>query len=478
MEYHNFDWNKYINYYPDLKNDNINTKIKAWKHWIYHGKNEGRMYFDLSEEVKLVTSEVKEEVKHLTLVKPNYENFNWTVYVNYYNDLINDNVNTKEKAWKHWIKYGEREGRVYFDNIEYTNFDWKNYINKYDDLKKINTKEHSWEHWYCHGKKENRSLSPISTTTTITTTTQSTSYSYENSFFINLACHFLSLKYNIKFEYYHYELTCKFGIDLFIGKNTSSHQNSYILTNDNFFTLISDTNSVLDTKDKIVLSNDLHCITKDFCLFVKKHYEYNENKNKIVHSNLFKDRYVSNNDLYIYISINSINENYVDNMFDFYNENIKSLKYDNIYISSNDINHAVCQKLMTSYSMTIDSSNDICEKIMFANTCKYLILSSDVVSLIIGIFSFFSKHIYYPIILNSKYNEIFEFLNWKGCDVLKKRIKPTLSPPSQLKTSYIDVPSEEWYDSPFINPKTEKSIKNEQKKIKPKVKVQVEEEAS
>ncbi len=71
MEYHNFDWNKYINYYPDLKNDNINTKIKAWKHWIYHGKNEGRMYFDLSEEVKLVTSEVKEEVKHLTLVTPN-----------------------------------------------------------------------------------------------------------------------------------------------------------------------------------------------------------------------------------------------------------------------------------------------------------------------------------------------------------------------------------------------------------------------
>ena len=42
-EYNDFDWNSYVSYYQDLKNDSIDTKQKAWSHWENHGKNEKRL---------------------------------------------------------------------------------------------------------------------------------------------------------------------------------------------------------------------------------------------------------------------------------------------------------------------------------------------------------------------------------------------------------------------------------------------------
>lgn len=41
----------------------------------------------------------------------NYENFNWKYYVNRYQDLKKANINTKKKAWEHWIQFGEKELR-------------------------------------------------------------------------------------------------------------------------------------------------------------------------------------------------------------------------------------------------------------------------------------------------------------------------------------------------------------------------------
>jgi hypothetical protein len=40
------------------------------------------------------------------------DNFNWKTYIENYEDLQKANINTKEKAWTHWIKYGWKEGRT------------------------------------------------------------------------------------------------------------------------------------------------------------------------------------------------------------------------------------------------------------------------------------------------------------------------------------------------------------------------------
>ncbi len=48
------------------------------------------------------------------------ENFDWKFYINRYSDLRKSNINTKEKAYKHWIQFGKREGRV-CNNINHVN---------------------------------------------------------------------------------------------------------------------------------------------------------------------------------------------------------------------------------------------------------------------------------------------------------------------------------------------------------------------
>ena len=45
------------------------------------------------------------------------ENFDWEFYINRYSDLRKSNINTKEKAYRHWIQFGKKEGRVCYNNI-------------------------------------------------------------------------------------------------------------------------------------------------------------------------------------------------------------------------------------------------------------------------------------------------------------------------------------------------------------------------
>lgn len=42
IDYETFDWMYYIQRYPDLQENGINTKKAAWTHWIYYGKKELR----------------------------------------------------------------------------------------------------------------------------------------------------------------------------------------------------------------------------------------------------------------------------------------------------------------------------------------------------------------------------------------------------------------------------------------------------
>lgn len=147
-----FDWTKYVNAYADLQQNNVNTKEKAWNHWVCHGKKEGRIYVTLKTDEMKLTNEL--------------DDFDWEKYVNAYADLQENNIKTKEQAWNHWVCHGKPEGRIYFafktDEMKLSNeldqFDWEKYVNAYADLQQgnINTKEKAWIHWISHGQKEGR----------------------------------------------------------------------------------------------------------------------------------------------------------------------------------------------------------------------------------------------------------------------------------------------------------------------------------
>ena len=44
------------------------------------------------------------------------DNFNWEVYIQKYPDLVLAGINTKQKAWNHYQKYGKTEGRSFTTN--------------------------------------------------------------------------------------------------------------------------------------------------------------------------------------------------------------------------------------------------------------------------------------------------------------------------------------------------------------------------
>lgn len=137
-----FDWKYYINKYPDLIQNDINTEDLALQHWINHGYNEGR-----------VCNET------------NSNNFDWIYYLNLYPDLKDVGINTENKAMSHWLNHGHNEGRIcskiMLESKINNEFDWKYYFNTYPDLKFIDinseyTVDRIKEHYISKGKKENR----------------------------------------------------------------------------------------------------------------------------------------------------------------------------------------------------------------------------------------------------------------------------------------------------------------------------------
>ena len=51
----------------------------------------------------------------------NYENFNWEYYINRYHDLSKSGIETKDKAWEHWINFGVKELRSCNPNNDIVN---------------------------------------------------------------------------------------------------------------------------------------------------------------------------------------------------------------------------------------------------------------------------------------------------------------------------------------------------------------------
>ncbi len=78
------------------------------------------------------------------------EYFNWQYYVNKYKELEKANINTKEKAYAHWIKYGLKQNRIC--NIIFEDVNLNDYI-KNNRLKIVN-KEHLYIHYYKNNKNK------------------------------------------------------------------------------------------------------------------------------------------------------------------------------------------------------------------------------------------------------------------------------------------------------------------------------------
>jgi GR25 family glycosyltransferase involved in LPS biosynthesis/mannosyltransferase OCH1-like enzyme len=98
LNFLNFDWEKYINFYEDLKKV-ISSKESAINHWNNYGKYENRIYFSIDTNYD---------------DNNDYNNFDWIKYINNYEDLKYA-IFKKNNAIQHFKIYGRHENRKFLE---------------------------------------------------------------------------------------------------------------------------------------------------------------------------------------------------------------------------------------------------------------------------------------------------------------------------------------------------------------------------
>jgi hypothetical protein len=107
-----FDWEFYVNYYPDLKKSGIGSRSIAFKHYLNHGKAEGRickkpiipeytilptiLIKNLTEQINLIVCGTKLEQtfysSNITLVQKDNKIYSIIRYVNYIKDVYTPTI--------------------------------------------------------------------------------------------------------------------------------------------------------------------------------------------------------------------------------------------------------------------------------------------------------------------------------------------------------------------------------------------------
>jgi hypothetical protein len=202
--YEIFDWERYLLENNDLQIDVIMTRQDAWNHWINNGKQENREFFIKKNESLQIEKNIIKNLFDFINQEEKKMVFDWILYLCSNPDLYMNGIKNKTSALDHWLTLGKNENRSqYLENYnsmlrhEFLNFNWERYVKINGDLKYLNQESSGWNHWLYHGIKEERA-------TYLINNSKIHNGRFGNLFFINMALHFLSMKYNLKFNYKYY----------------------------------------------------------------------------------------------------------------------------------------------------------------------------------------------------------------------------------------------------------------------------------
>ena len=223
-----------------------------------------------------------------------------------------------------------------------------------------------------------------------------------------LAASFIAKQNNLKFNYGQYIDNIKeLGINLFIN-GTLTFKTDVDITDANLMQCI---NTPLFRNINV---NKYFFQTKEFSNYLYNYYKQTENNKSIINNNKFKERYNNNNDLFVHVRLGDVEHK--NQGYKYYDKAISQLEFENGYISSDNIDHDICKKLINKYNLKSINYNEI-DTIMFGSTCKYIVLTGGTFSYIIGLFGFFSK-IYYLKGNNDWYpSELFYIDDWTEINI-------------------------------------------------------------
>lgn len=285
------------------------------------------------------------------------------------------------------------------EQITFNDFPWMLYSNINPDLNKcgINTHKLMWDHWIKHGLKEGRAFSYINNSNIHNSR-------FGNLFFINMFLSMMSMKYNLKCSYKHVSQFSKLGIHFYKGTNT--YDKHLLVTEKNFLYILKNTLEPCN----LIITNDVWFQTNEFCKILYQYFKVEKMRNRIINKNIYNTRYNKNNDLFIHVRLGDIKK-HIGDSFDYIDNMISNIDYDEAYLTSDNIEDAFCQKLIHKYKLRVYISNEH-DTIMFGNTCNNIIMSGGTFSWMIGFLAFFSKNIYNPNITEKWYGDIFIYDNW------------------------------------------------------------------
>lgn len=229
---------------------------------------------------------------------------------------------------------------------------------------------------------------------------------FGNHFIRNVLISILAKKHNLKVEYSYKEEIESLGIELFSGDLI--HSKSIELNDSNLMTyLMSNTELSLNFTFKF------HCYfqTKQISNYLHFYLQKPDIKDAIIASNQYKERYNTNTDAFVHVRLGDVIS--YNPGFAYYDNAISALEFSTLYISSDSIDHEICQSIIKKFPNSVVIDYSIIDIIKFASTCKYVILSHGSFSATIGNLSYYSS-VYYPKYDKKRiwYGDMFSVESW------------------------------------------------------------------
>jgi glycosyl transferase family 25 len=230
-----------------------------------------------------------------------------------------------------------------------------------------------------------------------------------NQIIRNLAVSLLAKRHNLSVAYCNHEKINQLGLSLFTGDN--NHESTILLTDDNYMLLL---NSPLLTYN--IDPNQHYFQTKEITNLLYNHLHQDDIYNRIIDFNPFRNRYNSNNDLYIHIRLTDAEK--FSPGINYYLNTMTNIHFDHLYISSDDTTHTMIKQIINIYPNSTIITYDEIQTFQFASTCKNIILSHGSFSAVIGYLSFFSN-VYYPAYDINKmwYGDMFSIDSWNKIEI-------------------------------------------------------------
>ena len=159
----------------------------------------------------------------------------------------------------------------------------------------------------------------------------------------------------------------------------------------------------------IVVNKKVHCQTKEFAVFLRGYVETSV-IDMLKNNSIYNERYNNNNDVFIHLRLGDIAEWGWNESFSYYEKVLSQIEYDNVFVSSDTIDHEIVQKLVNKYNAKRFIMDEI-NTILFGSTNKHIILSSGTFSFLIGLFALPESDVFIP--SNPKFSTNMILPHWR-----------------------------------------------------------------